>query len=115
MPGASKREELRQELLAIHRKRSALEKEILAFHEVLKSQNVGLTDALVDENDFPREDLNLYQIRTARNKIICLTNDCRSLTLEMERKMHELHSIDKEAQENSSAKTQPFSSPRQQQ
>ncbi len=30
-----------------------------------------MDDSLVDSNGFPRNDIDIYQIRIARNKIIC--------------------------------------------
>ena len=33
--------------------------------------NVGMTEALVDDSEYPRQDLDVYQVRHARHKIIC--------------------------------------------
>lgn len=33
--------------------------------------NVGMTEALVDDGGYPRQDLDVYQVRHARHKIIC--------------------------------------------
>lgn len=33
--------------------------------------NVGMHEPLVDAEGFPRNDIDLYQVRTARHKIIC--------------------------------------------
>jgi len=33
--------------------------------------NVGMTEALVDDSGYPRQDLDVYQVRHARHKIIC--------------------------------------------
>jgi hypothetical protein len=32
---------------------------------------VGLTEALVDDSGYPRQDLDVYQVRHARHRIIC--------------------------------------------
>lgn len=32
---------------------------------------MGMDESLVDNEGFPRSDVNLYQVRTARNKIVC--------------------------------------------
>lgn len=37
--------------------------------------NVGMTERLVDNEGFPRNDIDVYQVRTARNKIICRFSD----------------------------------------
>jgi len=33
--------------------------------------NVGMSEALVDDSGYPRQDLDVYQVRHARHKIIC--------------------------------------------
>ena len=33
--------------------------------------NVGMNDLLVDSGDYPRADIDVYQVRHARNKIRC--------------------------------------------
>jgi hypothetical protein len=33
--------------------------------------NVGMTEALVDDSGYPRQDVDVYQVRDARHKIIC--------------------------------------------
>ena len=55
--------------------------------------NTDMTQSLVDDEGFPRNDIDVYQVRTVRHKIICmfisaimffdeelkkLTNFCRS-------------------------------------
>jgi hypothetical protein len=38
---------------------------------VFLQNNVGMTEALVDDSGYPRQDLDVYQVRNARHKIIC--------------------------------------------
>lgn len=47
--------------------------EVLAFYLFSCSlqNNVGMTEALVDGSGYPRQDLDVYQVRHARHKIIC--------------------------------------------
>lgn len=33
-------------------------------------QNVGMNESLVDNEGFPRNDIDIYQVRIARNKIV---------------------------------------------
>lgn len=42
-----------------------------------------MTCALVDAEDYPRGDIDLYKVRTARQKINCLQNDLNKLTKEI--------------------------------
>jgi len=77
----------------MNRQRQEIESEIKCFMDVLQSQGVGMKDPLVDSEGFPRGDVDVYQIRFARNKIVTLENDCRQLMKSIERKLHEFHSI----------------------
>ncbi len=40
---------------------------------------VGMKGALVDREGFPRGDVDIYVVRTARQKVLCLQNDHKSL------------------------------------
>ena len=37
----------------------------------LQQQNVGMHGPLVDQDQFPRNDIDVYSVRHARHKIIC--------------------------------------------
>ena len=50
-----------------------------------------MKNPLVDAEEFPRNDV--YTIRTARNKIIALENDCRNVIKKIERKLEDFHAI----------------------
>ena len=39
-----------------------LEKDIVALSEVLKSQGVGMDEPLVDDEGYPRADIDVYQV-----------------------------------------------------
>ncbi|XP_015781061.1 26S proteasome non-ATPase regulatory subunit 9 [Tetranychus urticae] len=86
-------EKVRKELLDLQKKRADLEQEILVYQDILKSLNIGMNEPLVDKEGFPRNDVDIYQVRTARNKIVCLSNDCKALTEQMEKKLHEFHAM----------------------
>lgn len=53
--------------------------------------NVGMSDSLVDTNGFPRNDLDVYQVRAARHQIICLQNDLKEIMAAIERGLHDIH------------------------
>ncbi|XP_027194302.2 26S proteasome non-ATPase regulatory subunit 9 [Dermatophagoides pteronyssinus] len=76
--------EVRNEALELNRKRNQLENEIKDFMAILQSQGVGMTESLVDSEGFPRNDIDINLIRTARNRIICLQNDLRALMSQIE-------------------------------
>lgn len=50
-----------------------------------------MTDALVDNESFPRNDIDVHQIRHARHQIICLQNDLKALVKEIENGLHDVH------------------------
>jgi len=93
MAGQQPREALRNELLELNAKRNKIESEIKTYQEVLSSQGVGMSDDLVDAEGYPRNDIDVFQIRGARNKILTLTNDARAIMREIETKLHEFHAL----------------------
>ena len=73
-----------------------------------------MDESLVDAEGFPRNDVDVYQVRTARNKIIskivtfpsfkqcliilshlfsALNNDARAIMQQIETKLYELHAL----------------------
>jgi 26S proteasome non-ATPase regulatory subunit 9 len=52
-----------------------------------------MTEPLVDREGYPRNDIDVYQVRHARHKIICLQNDFKALTKEIEQKLEILHQM----------------------
>ena len=90
---ALKKKELREQLLKLNTSRNKIESDIKEYMEVLKTQGVDMKEPLVDTEGFPRNDVDVYTIRTARNKIITLENDCRDVMRQIERKLQEFHAI----------------------
>jgi 26S proteasome non-ATPase regulatory subunit 9 len=83
----------REEVLRLMKKKENVEEEIKQLHQVLESQqDVGMNGALVDREGYPRNDIDVYQVRHARNRIICLQNDHKSLMKEIEAGLHAVHS-----------------------
>ncbi|XP_077985794.1 26S proteasome non-ATPase regulatory subunit 9-like [Glandiceps talaboti] len=77
-------------------RKDAMEKEIKEFYEVLDSQKgVGMNGPLVDNDGYPRNDIDIYTVRTARNQIICLQNDHKDIMKDIEQGLHLLHSQEK--------------------
>lgn len=54
-----------------------------------------MTDSLVDKDDFPRSDIDVFAVRNARSKIIHLENDAKELMNLMQTKLEELHAATK--------------------
>ena len=40
---------------------------------------VGMEGSLLDPEGYPRSDVDLYAVRTARNKVICESPDCMTV------------------------------------
>jgi len=77
---------------ALISKKDAIEAEIKELMDVLKSQKeVGLDAPLIDSEQFPRADIDVYTVRHARHQISCLQNDHKSLMKEIEEGLHEIH------------------------
>jgi 26S proteasome non-ATPase regulatory subunit 9 len=73
-------------------KKEEIELEIEQCGEVLKAEgDVGLTGPLVDAEGFPRADIDLYNVRLARQRINCLQNDYKQLMDEIENNLYQLH------------------------
>ncbi|CAL8344511.1 unnamed protein product [Lota lota] len=81
------------------KKKDDIEEQIKAYYDVLEDQGVGIEGPLVDAEGFPRSDVNLYQIRTARHNISCLQNDHKAIMVDIEEALHKLHALDKSKHE----------------
>ncbi|KAL5284722.1 PSMD9 family protein [Megaselia abdita] len=88
----------RQQTLNLIAQKDKIEKQIAEFGIILQNNdNVGMHGPLVDLEGFPRNDIDVHQVRVARNQIICLQNDLNGLLKEIEKGLHEVHA---EAREN---------------
>uniref|UniRef100_A0A1A8CIA6 26S proteasome non-ATPase regulatory subunit 9 n=1 Tax=Nothobranchius kadleci TaxID=1051664 RepID=A0A1A8CIA6_NOTKA len=77
------------------KKKDEIEEQIKAYYDVLEDQGVGVEGPLVDAEGYPRDDVNLYQIRNARHNISCLQNDHKAIMAEIEEALHKLHAREK--------------------
>nr|XP_020511573.1 26S proteasome non-ATPase regulatory subunit 9 isoform X2 [Labrus bergylta] len=87
------------------KKKDDIEEQIKAYYDVLED-GVGVEGPLVDEEGFPRADVNLYQIRAARHDISCLQNDHKAIMVEIEEALHQLHAREKAKREQDEAGAQ---------
>ncbi|XP_015733510.1 26S proteasome non-ATPase regulatory subunit 9 isoform X2 [Coturnix japonica] len=85
------------EVQQLVRRKDELEAQIRACYQLLDDQKgVGMDGPLVDSEGFPRADIDLYQVRTARHNIACLQNDHKALMKQVEEALHQLHAREKE-------------------
>lgn len=88
IPATSRKEQVRK---LIDRK-DEIERTINGHGQVLiANQNVGMRESLTDDNGFPRNDIDVYQVRHARHAIICLQNDLKTLVKEIEEGLIAVH------------------------
>jgi len=60
-------------------RKAAIEAEIQVQHDILKSNNADFSTPLVDSEGFPRADLDVWAVRTARVRVIELRNDYKAI------------------------------------
>ncbi|KAG9331716.1 hypothetical protein JZ751_018371 [Albula glossodonta] len=80
------------------KKKDLIEEQIKAYYDVLED-GVGTEGPLVDLEGYPRSDVDVYQVRTARHSISCLQNDHKAIMVEIEEALHRLHALEKAKRE----------------
>ncbi|XP_013097435.2 26S proteasome non-ATPase regulatory subunit 9 [Stomoxys calcitrans] len=82
----------KDKLLKLMAEKRDLEIQIDAYGSILsENDNVGMRGPLVDSEGFPRNDIDIYKVRQARQQIICLQNNHKALMKTIETLMHQLH------------------------
>ncbi|KAG2176432.1 hypothetical protein INT43_005672 [Umbelopsis isabellina] len=90
---------------ALIAKKDDIEAQIRELEATLRMQgNVGMNQPLIDREGFPRSDIDLVAVRTARHSIIELTNDHKDIMKQIEAAILGLH------QDNQPSKSQAASS-----
>jgi 26S proteasome non-ATPase regulatory subunit 9 len=82
---------LQTKITQLSDKRKEIEAEISTNMEVLKKNNIGMTEPLVDSEGFPLATVDVVSVRKSRVKIIELRNDYEKITNEMSSVLIELH------------------------
>lgn len=73
------------------RRRQDLESELKALNDVLSSHNVSRTEELIDEDGFPRNDIDIVTVRKTRAHIVYIQNDLRDIMDKIEEGLHKVH------------------------
>ncbi|XP_043099246.1 26S proteasome non-ATPase regulatory subunit 9 [Puntigrus tetrazona] len=81
------------------KRKDDIEEQIQAYYDMLQTDGVGMDAPLVDLEGFPRADVDLYKVRTARHNISCLQNDHKAIMVEIEEALHKLHATARVKQE----------------
>ncbi|GJJ77889.1 26S proteasome regulatory subunit N4 [Entomortierella parvispora] len=105
--------ELMTKAQALMKQKDDLEAEIKTLQDNLKAQKVGMSERLVDSSGFPRSDIDLVVVTTARSGIIKLQNDLKSVMLQIEEALHAVHAeaIAEKQRKEQEKKLQAQSSP----
>ncbi|PIA17927.1 hypothetical protein COEREDRAFT_40090 [Coemansia reversa NRRL 1564] len=89
------------------KRKKALESEIKQLEAELSGHGVSRTEALVDQEGYPRGDIDIVAIRQIRQSLICKQNDLRWLMSEIERNLVSLHNtIQKDTSASDAATSQ---------
>ncbi|XP_026669193.1 26S proteasome non-ATPase regulatory subunit 9 [Ceratina calcarata] len=86
-------QEAKDYVLQLMKDKDKIEADLKALAEVLETNHVGMDDPLVDSEGYPRSDIDVYQIRHTRHKIICLKNDYKGLMNKIEEGLHKVHAL----------------------
>lgn len=81
----------REHILALMQRKEILEGEINALSAVLDTHGVNMQTPLTTFDGYPRDDIDVAQIRTTRARIIPLVNDLKALMGEIETALHAHH------------------------
>lgn len=87
------------------KQKESIEQKISDQGKILEANRVGMTDSLVDDSGYPRNDIDVYQVRQARHQIICLQNDLKSLMKQIEQGLHTVHAETAAQQQENLAST----------
>ncbi|RPB20815.1 hypothetical protein L211DRAFT_791591 [Terfezia boudieri ATCC MYA-4762] len=82
----------KEELLELINQKDMLEGELRTLGAVLDSHKVNMNTPLTTFDGYPRDDIDVAQIRTTRARIIHLRNDHKALLSRIENGLHALHS-----------------------
>lgn len=86
-------QEAKDTVLQLMREKDRIESDLRALKEILDSNHIGMDEPLVDSEGYPRQDIDVYQVRHTRHKIICLTNDHKDIMRKIEEGLHTVHSL----------------------
>ncbi|XP_026192028.1 26S proteasome non-ATPase regulatory subunit 9 [Cyclospora cayetanensis] len=83
----------------MYQQRQMLEERMEAIASFLTSEGMpGLKGPLVDEEGFPRADIDVHAVRSARNQLACLQTDYREVQRKLEEILLRVHAESAKAQ-----------------
>jgi 26S proteasome non-ATPase regulatory subunit 9 len=91
MTNISQREKQIKECKKLVEQKDIIEAKIQDFESVLRSSGVGMKTPLIDDQGYPRADIDVYAIRNTRATLIPLYNDLDFKLKEIETALHLVH------------------------
>jgi len=88
-----------QSLNELMEEKVILEGTLARLNAVLESHGVDMSTPLIDRNGFPRDDIDVAQIRVVRSQVIHLKNDHKGLMSRIEKGLHALHQETRNAEQ----------------
>ncbi|CAN7975379.1 unnamed protein product [Ixodes persulcatus] len=79
------------QLSHLTKRKLEIEADIASQKAILDANGVGMNEPLIDNEGFPRADIDVYKVRHARHRIICLLNDHKTLMKDIEQALHAFH------------------------
>ncbi|XP_032664670.1 26S proteasome non-ATPase regulatory subunit 9 [Odontomachus brunneus] len=86
-------QEAKAAVFELMKEKDKIESELRTLKEILDSNHVDMSEPLVDSEQYPRQDIDVYQVRRARHDVICLTNDHKALMTKIEEGLHKVHTL----------------------
>lgn len=86
-------QEAKDAVFQLMKDKENIESNLQTLKEILNSNHVDMDEPLVDSEGYPRQDIDVYQVRHTRHKIICLTNDHKALMKQIEEGLHKIHAL----------------------
>ncbi|XP_052900941.1 26S proteasome non-ATPase regulatory subunit 9 [Anopheles moucheti] len=72
---------------ALTKRKARLDASIELHGMVLRENNIGMHEPLIDDEGYPRNEIDVCAVRKARHAIICLQNDRQTLMTTIEKEM----------------------------
>lgn len=97
---------------ALIEKKSSIEEQIEVQISILRANDSTMQTSLVDSDGFPRADIDVYAVRSARVRIIELRNDLNAITNEIAKALETIYNpanVPKDFEsDSSSVESRPF-------
>ncbi|XP_011309988.1 26S proteasome non-ATPase regulatory subunit 9 [Fopius arisanus] len=98
-----KMEDARARLLPLMKEKDKIEAELAELKIILDKNHVGMDESLVDSEGYPRADIDVYEVRHARVKIIRLQNDHKAMMQRIETGLVEMYSMARQSPTSTSS------------